>query len=146
MQPSALSPGRCSLADPFKGTFLCLPAAVIHPVCCSSWQWCMPAEHLLWCAGACVAVCAYISVYVEEAHVRAFGLADVKSALVKHIMPFITDVNLICTSDHHKFSLCHTSYRKHISEMFWRLFFNTSNHFSYLPPINPGTGSKEEEG
>lgn len=52
----------------------------------------MPAEHLLLCAGACVVVRVCIFLHVGEAQVRAFGLADVKSALVRRIMPFIIDI------------------------------------------------------
>lgn len=70
----------------------------------------------------CVGVRAHISAYVEEAQVRAFGLADVKPALFS-LSSQMRSNNLTRASDHHKFSLCHTSYRKHISEMFWRLFF-----------------------
>ena len=92
VQPSARSAGQVLLGRALKGMFLRLPAALVHPVCCSSWWGYVPAEHLLLCAGACVGVRAYVSVHVEEAQVRAFGLADMKSALVRHIVPFIADV------------------------------------------------------
>jgi len=147
VQPSAPSVGQVLLGRALQGHTSAPSPSPIHPVCSSSWQWYMPAEHLLLCAGACVGLCVYTSVCVEAVQVRAFGLEDVKSTLVKCITPFITDVLQQCalTSDHLLAlltiinSLCATQVAENIfQDVFGDFFFsNTSNHFSHFPPINP---------
>lgn len=42
--------------SPSRARF-CLPAALVHPVCCLNWQWYTPAERLLLCRGTCAHFC-----------------------------------------------------------------------------------------
>lgn len=66
-------PRRCA-AEPVQGRIPCLPAAISHPVRSSSWQRCLPAEHLLLCAGARAGVRACAPGHAEEAQVGALAL------------------------------------------------------------------------
>lgn len=60
--------------------------------------------------------CACGMLHREEAHVRAFGLADVTFSVLLGAMWFSSQMyDLNHNSDHCKFSLCFTSYGKQIS-------------------------------